>query len=106
MILVDTIYVGIAILMHHISKTSVSASTWCSSHSSANFKNPDEFIPERWLAGPEGNEYINDHKLASRPFSMGPRGCIGKEYVYFYTLRGHTCIPCFYRVAIWRAPLG
>jgi cytochrome P450 len=58
-----------------IFQTAVSVSTWCASHSADNFKNPDEFIPERWL----DDEYKTDNKLASRPFSLGPRGCIGKE---------------------------
>lgn len=55
--------------------TTVSVSTWCAAHSSANFKNPDDFIPERWFE----SEYTSDERLASRPFSMGPRGCIGKK---------------------------
>ncbi|KAF2691455.1 cytochrome P450 [Lentithecium fluviatile CBS 122367] len=58
--------------------TTVSVSTWCSGHSSTNFKKPDEFIPERWF----GSAYASDNKLASRPFSMGPRGCIGKNLAY------------------------
>jgi cytochrome P450 len=57
-------------------QTSVSVSTWASSHSEANFKECDKFIPERWLDDPA---FASDIKLASRPFSMGPRGCIGKE---------------------------
>lgn len=61
-----------------ISKTAVSVSTWCASHSSSNFRNPDSFVPERWLDDPQ---YQSDKKLASRPFSLGPRGCIGKESV-------------------------
>lgn len=55
--------------------TTVSVSTWCAQHNPANFKNPDDFIPERWF----DPEYANDHRLASRPFSLGPRGCIGKK---------------------------
>jgi Cytochrome P450 len=39
------------------SQTAVSVSSWCAHHNALNFK------------------------LASRPFSLGPRGCIGKEYV-------------------------
>ncbi|KAF2102795.1 cytochrome P450 [Rhizodiscina lignyota] len=57
--------------------TAVSVSSWCAHHSPTNFKNPDEFIPERWLD--ENGEFKNDNKLASRPFSLGPRGCIGKD---------------------------
>ncbi|QDS74784.1 hypothetical protein FKW77_001909 [Venturia effusa] len=59
--------------------TSVSVSTWCAAHSADNFKDPDSFIPERYLNDPE---YASDKKLASRPFSMGPRGCIGKDMSY------------------------
>jgi cytochrome P450 len=54
----------------------VSVSTWCASHSKDNFEDPDTFIPERWL---DEDRYKNDKKAASRPFSLGPRGCIGKE---------------------------
>lgn len=46
------------------------------------FENPLEFKPERWLdarraGGPEG--FAVDEVL--RPFSLGPRNCIGKLYV-------------------------
>ncbi|KAB5513263.1 cytochrome P450 [Coniochaeta sp. 2T2.1] len=58
--------------------TSVSVSTWCASHSKENFEDPDSFIPERWL----DDRYKNDKKVASRPFSLGPRGCIGKDLSY------------------------
>jgi cytochrome P450 len=58
-----------------LQKTAVSVSSWCAHHSTENFLRPDEFIPERWL----DDEYASDKRLASRPFSMGPRGCIGKE---------------------------
>jgi len=57
--------------------TAVSVSSWCAHHNSANFKDPDSFIPERWLEG--SKDYAADQKLAHRPFSLGPRGCIGKE---------------------------
>ncbi|KXJ94060.1 cytochrome P450 [Microdochium bolleyi] len=58
--------------------TSVSASSWCASHSADNFRDPDSFIPERWI----DEAYRSDKKLASRPFSLGPRGCIGKDLSY------------------------
>jgi cytochrome P450 len=44
--------------------------------SNNNFSNPDKYIPERWL----GEESL-DKRNAFHPFSFGPRGCIGKEYV-------------------------
>ncbi|KAF1973092.1 cytochrome P450 [Bimuria novae-zelandiae CBS 107.79] len=48
--------------------TTVSVSTWCAAHSADSFRNPDDFLPERWLA--------------NRPFSVGPRGYIGKNLAY------------------------
>lgn len=54
-------------------------SSWCAHHSPLNFTNPDDFIPERWLPN---SGYETDQKLAHRPFSLGPRGCIGKEYAF------------------------
>ncbi|OBS23183.1 hypothetical protein FPOA_03738 [Fusarium poae] len=47
--------------------------------SSTNFKNPQEFVPERWLDDPL---YVNDCKAVLQPFSMGPRDCIGKNLAY------------------------
>ena len=37
----------------------------------------DEFVPERWLAAP--GDALCPNKNAWRPFSMGPRNCIGME---------------------------
>ncbi|KAF2399643.1 cytochrome P450, partial [Trichodelitschia bisporula] len=66
---------------HHIpGGTAVSTSSWCAAHSPDNFLQPDVFIPERWL--PDDKRFANDQKLASRPFSLGPRGCIGKDLAY------------------------
>jgi len=55
--------------------TTVSVHAWASTHSAKNFKDPDSFIPERWL-DPEST----DNLAASNPFSMGPRNCIGQKY--------------------------
>ncbi|EXJ87189.1 hypothetical protein A1O3_04148 [Capronia epimyces CBS 606.96] len=41
-----------------------------------NYKNPDSFVPERWLKDPD---YADDDLSASQPFSFGPRNCIGKK---------------------------
>ena len=38
---------------------------------------PNEFLPERWLVGPEAPLYPNV-KGAWRPFEYGPRNCIGQ----------------------------
>lgn len=42
-----------------------------------NFKNPETFVPERWL--PEEKQYAGDKKQSFQPFSLGPRGCLGKK---------------------------
>ena len=38
---------------------------------------PDDFIPERWLVAPD--DPLHPIKGAWRPFSQGPRNCIGQE---------------------------
>ncbi|EPE08411.1 cytochrome p450 monooxygenase [Ophiostoma piceae UAMH 11346] len=58
--------------------TTVSVYSWASTHSPNNFSRPDEFIPERWL----DPAYANEKREASQPFSLGPRGCIGKNLAY------------------------
>jgi cytochrome P450 len=52
---------------------------YASYHSESNFRFPDQFIPERWLDAAVGFE--GDHKDVLQPFSLGPRACIGKQYV-------------------------
>ncbi|OBT82403.1 hypothetical protein VE02_08402 [Pseudogymnoascus sp. 03VT05] len=61
--------------------TSVSVPAWAASHSPANFKDPDTFLPERWMKEHQ-SEYGTDQKKASQPFSLGPRGCIGRHLSY------------------------
>lgn len=57
------------------SQTAVSVCQWSAFHSESNFKDPEAFIPERWL----GDErFASDKKEALQPFGMGPRGCLGK----------------------------
>ena len=49
-------------------------------HSSRNFEKPDEFIPERWMDDGERDPiFENDKAEALKPFSYGPRDCIGKR---------------------------
>jgi cytochrome P450 len=45
-------------------------------HSPDNFRDPDSFIPERFLGD---LRFINDKKNALNPFSTGPRNCLGKK---------------------------
>jgi aspirochlorine biosynthesis cytochrome P450 monooxygenase len=52
---------------------------WACYHSASNFKDPGKFVPERWL----GDErYKDDRKDAFKPFSNGPRNCIGINLAY------------------------
>jgi cytochrome P450 len=45
-------------------------------HSPLNFRDPDSFIPERFL----GDErFVHDNRSALNPFILGPRNCIGKK---------------------------
>ena len=37
------------------------------------------FVPERWLGDVR---YADDRREASQPFSIGPRGCIGRNLAY------------------------
>lgn len=61
--------------------TTVSVYSWAATHTEDNFVRPQEFIPERWLPGADV-EFANDFRDASQPFSLGPRGCIGKHLSY------------------------
>lgn len=65
--------------------TIVSVSTWSVSRSEDYFHKASEFHPERWL--PEDHAlydiaYKNDVKDASKPFLLGPRGCLGINLAY------------------------
>ncbi|KAH7126340.1 cytochrome P450 [Dactylonectria estremocensis] len=59
--------------------TRVEVWQWSTYHDPANFTLPDEFIPERWLGDPR---FANDKVEAFKPFSVGPRNCIGKNLAY------------------------
>ena len=54
---------------------SVYVSMHAMGHSQRNWRDPDAFVPERWL----GDErYADDKRASHQPFSFGPRNCIGK----------------------------
>lgn len=60
--------------------TVVGINHYSSSHSAANFFEPDSFHPERWLDGDDKDaRFNNDKKGAFHPFSHGPRNCLGKK---------------------------
>ncbi|KAH8197034.1 hypothetical protein TruAng_008785 [Truncatella angustata] len=58
---------------------------WPTHHSPLNFTDPERFAPERWLPvrHPLYNQkYSADNKSACKPFSYGPRDCLGKNLAY------------------------
>lgn len=49
------------------------------------FARAKEFLPERWLPTEHiyyDEQFASDRKEASRPFSLGPRQCIGTSLAY------------------------
>jgi len=70
---------GDCISGHYIAGgTSVYVSQHATNHSAQNFRDPDAYVPERWL----GDErYQHDKREVVNPFSFGPRNCLGKKYV-------------------------
>ncbi|KAM4067574.1 cytochrome p450 [Hirsutella rhossiliensis] len=57
--------------------TIVATSPYAASMSPNNFDRPDDFLPERWLTG-EPTDILE----ASRPFSYGPRACLGRALAW------------------------
>lgn len=55
--------------------TALAVSSYPTGHSERNFRDPDLFVPERWMGDPR---YADDKKASIQPFSFGPRNCLGK----------------------------
>ena len=55
--------------------TRVSVHHYATYRSQDNFRDPDNFVPERWLGDPL---YANDNRECFRPFAAGPRDCLGQ----------------------------
>ena len=62
--------------MANLSQTGITNNQYACYRSKTNFKNPDDYVPERWLDDPE---YASDQRKAFQPFSYGARNCIGKR---------------------------
>lgn len=74
--------------------TTVSVHAWSATHTALNWTDPESFIPERWLEdGDSKDRFKNDRKDASQPFSLGPRGCIGRHlsYLELRLILGNLC---------------
>lgn len=68
--------------------TLVGVHQFASYHSPSNFRDPELFVPERWLDdsnslhADESKSYIDDQRDVLQNFSVGPRDCIGKRLAY------------------------
>ncbi|GAB7362522.1 hypothetical protein MBLNU230_g2841t1 [Neophaeotheca triangularis] len=71
---------GAVISGHYVpEQTSVYVSSLAVGHSEGNFKDPEAFVPERWLGDAR---YADDKRSSAKAFSFGPRACLGKNLAY------------------------
>ncbi|KAJ4294588.1 hypothetical protein N0V90_008279 [Kalmusia sp. IMI 367209] len=77
---------GMDIDGHHIpAGVDVGVPHYAIHHNADYFPRPFDYIPERWLSDPASNPLHNNLAVAHAafcPFSIGPRGCIGKGLAY------------------------
>nr|ACZ55941.1 cytochrome P450 monooxygenase [Fusarium incarnatum] len=59
--------------------TLVENDMWALHYDPKYFTQPHDFVPERWLGDPR---FKNDRLDAVKPFSIGPRNCIGMNLAY------------------------
>lgn len=59
-------------------QTTVQYTQYAAYHTEHNFKNPELFVPKRWLPTPP-EEYTSDKTEVVNPFGVGPRACIGRK---------------------------
>lgn len=62
-----------------LSQTYVSMGQWYMGRSANFFDSPEEFRPERWLDEDGSEGASNAIEGILRPFSLGPRNCLGKS---------------------------
>ncbi|KAI0855789.1 cytochrome P450 ClCP1 [Xylaria cubensis] len=62
-------------------QTSITVNLWAAYRDPTNFHKPLEFIPERWMKDTPP-EFMDDDKTVFKPFSVGPRDCIGKNLAW------------------------
>ncbi|KAH7007774.1 cytochrome P450 ClCP1 [Ilyonectria destructans] len=59
--------------------TIVSVHQYSSNHSPNHWRDPEDFVPERWLGD---SYYADDDRKIFQPFSIGARNCIGQNLAY------------------------
>ncbi|KAJ5745277.1 hypothetical protein N7520_010459 [Penicillium odoratum] len=57
--------------------TVVNVSHFSTYRSRENFSQSEDYIPDRWL---DNEKFRGDNKEAFKPFSVGPRNCIGQQF--------------------------
>ncbi|KAF7588622.1 hypothetical protein BBP40_005460 [Aspergillus hancockii] len=69
-----------AIIMGEIvpPRTCVTMNLWAANRSTLNFHRPNDMVPERWIK-PCPPEFQGDDRDTVKPFSVGPRDCLGKK---------------------------
>jgi cytochrome P450 len=55
-------------------------------HNPSYFRNPEKFMPERWIKSFSSPEELQVAQETFSVFSLGPRGCIGKSMAYMELL--------------------
>lgn len=61
-------------------QVTVSTSSWTTTRREQYWRSARTFIPERWLPPTHplyDQRFQNDNAAAAKPFSLGPRGCLG-----------------------------
>ncbi|CAH0027348.1 unnamed protein product [Clonostachys rhizophaga] len=61
--------------------TKLTMNLWAAHRDPTNFRKPLEFIPERWVKDAP-LEFSNDDRAVFKPFSVGPRDCLGKNLAW------------------------
>lgn len=73
------------IIIYYASQTNLAIANGIMCRMDKHFKNPDEFIPERWMKSEKDLDFR--HKSTTNPFvylpfGFGQRSCIGKRFAY------------------------
>ncbi|KAI0391131.1 isotrichodermin C-15 hydroxylase [Xylariaceae sp. FL0594] len=63
-------------------RTSLTMNLWAAGRDPANFHRPLDFVPDRWLEEGYRPEFGHDDHSVFKPFSVGPRDCIGKNLAW------------------------
>jgi cytochrome P450 len=69
----------------NMTQTWLNVSIWATNQSARFFQQPQTFIPERWLPASHplhDARFNSDNKAVFKPFSFGPRDCLGKNLAY------------------------